>query len=706
MIIHRLFALSYFTFTIYILFLAFFIPIGNVKAGTNLPIKNEELLLRYDTNKKNISNQLPLNHKNLSALISLAKKNQLSQSKQWLNLLHYNQGGTLHSSKQSYIKSDDFFLSDTGNENPEAELLKSINLLFGHKLNKTSNEIANTTNEFQCRFPARFKWLSEQLQVTYSDKKLAHCNDFLDMKERLSAKKVVLVFASAYLNNPSSMFGHTLLRIESKNYKNDIDNNSMLNWAINLGADFDQNDNALAYVTKGMSGKYPAHYFIVPYSQKIKEYGQIENRDIWEYHLNLSESEIDFLIAHLWELNNIRFDYYFFDENCSYRLLELIEVVKPELLLSKRFRLAELPTDTIKSLHKEKLINASDFRPSKERQLRQHFSAMTGPEKKLARQLSGNPNIANTPSFKQLSLHRKILIIDNAYRLLRFQQSQKNRDGSIAKNSLALLKLLNTYSLENKNNVTVRKIDKGIKFNADNNSNEKHKDNEKENYTHEKTSLDPLRSHNSQRVGLGFGSNTRGNTFQELEYRMAYHDQLDNGAGFYSGAQIEGPSIKLQRTNNNIYIDNINLVNIMALNPIDTIRQELSWSLAIKAERSHENNTRLNSMIQAGGGYTFAVKNASFYQLLIPRIESSPTSNNLLDLGVELKSGLLFNSGKHAGLLENQILKIKGQKQKVFWRLSQQLELSQNQGLRLNFDYAKQDKTTNKSVQLNYYVYF
>jgi hypothetical protein len=75
----------------------------------------------------------------------------------------------------------------------------------------------------------------------------------------------------------------------------------------------------------------------MPYYLKVREYSDLENRDIWEYELNLTPEEIDRLLMHAWELGPIHFDYYFFDENCAYHLLGLLEAARPDLTLTEGF---------------------------------------------------------------------------------------------------------------------------------------------------------------------------------------------------------------------------------------------------------------------------------------------------------------------------------------------------------------------------------
>ena len=96
---------------------------------------------------------------------------------------------------------------------------------------------------------------------------------------------------------------------------------------------------------------------------------RLENRDLWEYRLNLTQVETERMVEHVWELKQIQFDYFFFDENCSYRLLELLQVARPSLRLTEQFPLTAIPTDTVKAVKEAGLVEKIDYRPSREREL-------------------------------------------------------------------------------------------------------------------------------------------------------------------------------------------------------------------------------------------------------------------------------------------------------------------------------------------------
>jgi hypothetical protein len=154
------------------------------------------------------------------------------------------------------------------------------------------------------------------------------CPRFRAWYAELDPSGVTFVFPEAFLNNPSSMFGHTLLRLDTAAGEGRHD---LISWAINF-AGATGADGGAAYVVTGLLGFYPGSYSIGPYYEKVKEYGDWESRDIWEYRLDLRPAEIELMLMHLWELQGISFDYYYFDENCSWQLLGLLEVARPSCI--------------------------------------------------------------------------------------------------------------------------------------------------------------------------------------------------------------------------------------------------------------------------------------------------------------------------------------------------------------------------------------
>lgn len=119
---------------------------------------------------------------------------------------------------------------------------------------------------------------------------------------QIKPHKATLIYATDFMGNPSSMFGHTLLRLDPENQKQ----LNLVSYAVNYAATVNNEDN-WSYAFKGLVGKYPGEYALMPYYRKVKEYGDFESRDLWEYELNLSSDETAFLVKHMWEMQKVSF---------------------------------------------------------------------------------------------------------------------------------------------------------------------------------------------------------------------------------------------------------------------------------------------------------------------------------------------------------------------------------------------------------------
>jgi hypothetical protein len=82
----------------------------------------------------------------------------------------------------------------------------------------------------QCRFIARYSWLKEQLNIDESKLPAVTCSMYEEALANIKTKSAVLVFPAAHGNGPASMFGHTLIRIDST-FQSDL-----LSYAVNYAA--------------------------------------------------------------------------------------------------------------------------------------------------------------------------------------------------------------------------------------------------------------------------------------------------------------------------------------------------------------------------------------------------------------------------------------------------------------------------------------
>jgi hypothetical protein len=252
-----------------------------------------------------------------------AKKLSLWNDPKWILLGHYEKH--LISGYKSSFRGP-LFINDKGYKSPEKELLSSIEAFF--------SESADLTKKYnrhpQCQFLARRAWLEKKLKIKSED--LLPCEERLAWKKQLGATKVSLIFASSDFGNPASSFGHTFLKlINPINAKN----KDLIDYGVNYAADADESE-GIFYALKGLFGLYGGRFTMLPYHQKIREYINLEGRDIWEYPLALTPEEVDELINHLLEMDNSSSPYYFFSDNCSYQILTTLDTVRPDLKLSEK----------------------------------------------------------------------------------------------------------------------------------------------------------------------------------------------------------------------------------------------------------------------------------------------------------------------------------------------------------------------------------
>lgn len=147
-------------------------------------------------------------------------------------------------------------------------------------------------------------------------------------------------------------------------------------------------ENGVVFAIKGLFGGYFGQYSLLPYYDKLKEYRDTEQRDIWEYNLNLTQDEINLMMQHIWEIKDTHSFYYFFDENCSYNMLWLLEIAREGVKLRDQFVYQVTPPETIFATQNENLIEKSIYRPSKRTKILAYEKALQKEYRILVKELS------------------------------------------------------------------------------------------------------------------------------------------------------------------------------------------------------------------------------------------------------------------------------------------------------------------------------
>lgn len=349
-----------------------------------------------------------------------AQRLDLAHHPTWLKLLHYERDD-----KQSVVLTDDFFLSPEGRRDPKAELTATIHAYFA-PWGENSDEQA------RCRFPARYFWLSQHLPLPDYYLREPKCTRLEKWALFSSVKSISLFLVSGYFGNPASTFGHALLKL---NTDSTDDQYGLFDLTLNYGALVPENENVLRYIAKGIFGGYVAgfsdRYF---YTEDIV-YSRTEFRDIWDYRLALSDDQRTLLIFHIWEIVGKKFDYYFLNKNCAYRLAELVDMVIEEDLLDN-LHPWYFPVELFHSLNdidrdrhahnRLRLIQSVRYIPSSRRKLYHQLKLLSPQELEVFNAIVLSGANAMSIHLEKLTVGQKISVLDS---LLAYQQYRLIAEG-------------------------------------------------------------------------------------------------------------------------------------------------------------------------------------------------------------------------------------------------------------------------------------
>jgi hypothetical protein len=594
-----------------------------------------------------------------------AQSRELWQRNEWLKLVHYKPG-TWPGSWNSQADDPRFFLAADGATNPRAELQATLEAF--------SAPADQGNRHAVCRFPARLAWLRRELVL--GELPQPDCTEYREFRGLVQATQAVLVFPSYYLNSPSSMFGHTLLRLDSGPADGGAE---YLSFAANFGALVEPGDNSLFYAFRGLTGGYRGQFEVDQYYKKIREYNHGENRDMWEYPLNLSAEETARLVEHLWELRSINFAYYFFDENCSYRILELLEVARPGLDLTSGFGVTAIPIDTVRAVQDAGLVRDKHFRPAQGTVLRQRLDQLPPELYPRVVELSADPARLDAPELRALDPVQRARLIEAAYKYLRYRQTGAERDPEVAQRSFQLLQALQAHAPELAQTAAP----------AD-------------------PAASPDMSHGSRRLAAGLWREEQ-QDYLTLGLRMSLHSLPENRAGFPAGAQINIGNLELRvEDDGEVDIQRLDLVDILSLSPRDRFFKPLSWAVLAGVERQWAGG-REHRVAQVNGGVGATRQlwaDNRVYGLVTGRLEHNHGFADPLQPAVGARGGLLLGGGTLTAVWEAGVEQFANGQTRTRLDLQHNLRLSRNQALHLQLLWRDQRPEDALAVGLRYQYYY
>lgn len=524
-------------------------------------------------------------------LIQTARQRHLSEDPYWRTLLHCPSGATPY---ESFVDSPAFFLAETGKTDAEAELDALIRTFFGPE--EPERPI--------CRFIARYTWVYEQLADVIDTPPL-----ICDEAERITPSSASLVFPTYHLNNPASMFGHTFITIET-NYET-----PMLADAVNYAA-LPDSRNPLTYMVKGIAGSFKGYYSILPYYKKIQEYGDMAQRDIWEYPLTLTPEETRRMVLHILELKDSYSYYYFFDKNCSYMLQFLLESARPGLSLTQDKGLTVIPIDTIKAMQNQGLITDARYRPSTGSRIRAGLDRLSKPEAKLARELSDNALSPDAFLAMDLPDETKRVTLDLVTDVTRYRLAKKKIDQ--AKYRETFLGTLRARKTLGKGTPEEKAVP---------------------------APPEPTKGHDAARISTTVGV-VDGDSFEEIAVTPAFTNLLNTDHTKREGIQIEFLHARARFNNEEkeLSLEGLTILDIISLAPRNTFIRPLSWTFHTGYEQRMTKTGEMKGAysLRAATGMAWNLTEESLVFLL-------PEAELLSSKGLD--KGAAVGAGVHTGLL-------------------------------------------------------
>lgn len=598
---------------------------------------------------------------------SIAEQKKLDQDITWQRLMYANKN------QKSEVTYAGYFLSKNGRNNLKEELKADISALF----------IPTQDNQsIRCKFPARSQWLIQQLGIQENELPQVKCSEFENWIGQIKPYKATLIYATDFMGNPSSMFGHTLLRLDPK----DQQQLNLVSYAVNYAATVAGNDN-WSYAWKGLTGQYPGEYSLMPYYRKVKEYGDFESRDLWEYELNLSPEETRFLVSHIWEMQHVSFPYYFVSDNCAYRLLGLVDLVKPESHLQEKFNYASIPMETIKAMQQQGLTKAPVYRPALETQLlaqaHQHGASLA----KVAHQLAMKPIKESSETLKSFSPSDQAKILEMAYDDLYLQFIGRKVEESFAQPQLRQLLALRSQI-----------------------------DLDKQRQEPKRPSTEPTQGHNARNVSLKLGE-VQGDKFIEIGHRQAYHDLIDPQGGYRAGTQLLFLNGNAQWRDDHLKLEHLDLLEVNSYNPIQPFKTPLTWgfNLGWRQEAVHDgvyNDEKQHGVASFNAQVGYSLADYERKYICYGQVQTYVQAGSNLDKGWRVGVGPTLGCMNQWFEKFNTVVQV----ELPYWedqnqwnlRLNTQWQyaINSNNAIRFNWDYEKQNHLDWMKSSLGYVWFF
>lgn len=284
----------------------------------------------------------------LNNILKKIEESKLYDHPTWKSLLHFDP-----KSGKSFITDKNFILSlKEGQFSLKREMILTIESFL------KSQNFQEDTNPI-CKFPARLYWLKSNIPELNDLIPDVKCKDLDIYLKKAPAEDITLVFAAEDVKNPTSMMGHVFLKLTGYN-----DENVYVEHAVSFFAVLNTLNPVKLLIESTITGM-ESFYSLKPYKKFISRYLIDENRVIWEFPLKgLKDKDKELIHLHIWELRDVKTEYYFTNYNCATVIYYILSIAQPKMLDIKPSWIS--PRDVVRISKEVLLVDEAELIPTDE----------------------------------------------------------------------------------------------------------------------------------------------------------------------------------------------------------------------------------------------------------------------------------------------------------------------------------------------------
>jgi hypothetical protein len=570
----------------------------------------------------------------------------LARDPHWLALVHQARRGLDRGARHALAETH-FFFHPEGGTRPDLELRATLDAFSASAAptsdaesdpergaDRDSESSAGRNEAAECRCLARHRFMADAGLVPPRN---TPCPDLDAWRDEIGEFQLTLVFPEAFLGNPASMFGHTILRLDPVDLEASSEGAALLGWAIDYSANSEGTVGPI-YMLRGLFGGYRARFSLDPYYQKVRFYSDWQDRDIWEYPLTMGESDREMLLLHVWELKDVTLPYYFFTQNCSEKLLDLLAVAWPDIGRGGGFPPAVTPVDTVRAIEDGRgVLGRPRLRRSPASALQREMAPLDREEVRLIEAIVAGNIVIDDPSVESLPETRLARVLEIAYDLLRHRYLAGNIDEASSRD-LSRRLLLARSRIPVKRPAAPDDPDR-------------------------REPSPPDAGHGTARIELAGGIQDR-DGFLELHIQPAYHTLSDSPEGFAEGGQIKflDTRVRYFPELDRVRLHELVLIDIVTASPWRRPFRPLAWRVDVGLRTrllssSSDRGLDTEGVFRAQGGVGGAIAPAAgllLYGFGEIAIEAAPGIEGRFAIGPVSRSGLTYSTprGRYTSHLE------------------------------------------------------